>query len=224
MRLNKFVARGSGLSRRQADSCIEQGRVTVNGSIASVGRDVEPTDTVRLDSEIVRLPETTTLLLNKPAGYIVSRSQQGMTPTVYSLLPDYAYHLKPVGRLDKDSRGVLLFTNDGELAHRLTHPRFQKEKVYDVVLDQPLTRTDQQRLEEGVVVDSEYTSYLRLSETGEDTAWYVTVYEGRNRQIRRTFAVLGYDVIDLRRTRLGEYTISGVDEGEYTILSGSSPE
>ncbi len=220
MRINKFIALSSGLSRRAADQAIAQGRVTVNGAAATAGQEVDPTDIVLLDNKPQKTPDTTqTILLNKPVGYVVSREGQGAR-TIYDLLPQQYHSLKPVGRLDKNSSGLLLLTNNGDLANRLTHPSFQKTKLYEVELDKSLNplhyrtiNTEGVQLEDGL-------SRLKLQRLrpGTDTSWLVTMQEGRNRQIRRTFAALGYHVVKLHRTHFGDYVLGpNLPLGHFTL-------
>lgn len=218
MRINKFIATATGLSRRAADSAIEAGSVLINGEKAQPGQTVQPEDEVRLDHRIVNAPgQTQTILLNKPVGYIVSREGQG-NKTVYDLLPPELHHLKPVGRLDKDSSGLLILTNDGQLAQELTHPKYQKTKMYEIELDKPLTAQDKNKIEHGVEVE-DYISRLRLTQAGN--SWLVAMSEGRNRQIRRTFAALGYTVRKLHRTQVGPFNLSQVPTpGSHYRLKG----
>lgn len=218
MRLNRFLAQASGISRRQADQCIREGRVRVDGRSAQLGEQITPRMQITLDGQPVSLPnQTTTIMLHKPTGYIASRRQQGSTPTIYSLLPEELHDLKYIGRLDKDSRGLLLLSNDGELIQQYTHPKHEKNKIYHVTLNRPLDLSDLTALNEGVYLDD---GLSRLETTVlHDNTYEVRIYEGRNRQIRRTFKVLGYEVTDLLRTELGEYSLDDLREGEYRILS-----
>lgn len=229
MRINQFLARASGMSRRQADTVIRQGRVYVNGHIARLGQQVGDTAHVELDGRPVHEEETATLMLNKPAGYIVSRHQQGSTPTIYALLPDHLHHLKPIGRLDKDTRGLLLLTNDGQLIHDVTHPRHTVPKIYYATLTQPLTLADLTRLNEGVYLEDGHSRLETATTDVHDVAqdhtsaiYRITMHEGRNRQIRRTFEALGYEIMDLLRTQLGDYTLSGLEEGTYQEVGPSN--
>lgn len=218
MRINLFVARATGLSRRAADRAVESGRVTVNGRPATLGQTVSAGDNVALEGKRLDLSATDTrltIMLNKPTGYVVSRAGQG-SRTVYDLLPPEYQNLKPVGRLDKDSSGLLLLTNDGELANRFTHPSFQKEKVYEVALDKPLTLEDSARIEQGIKVE-DYVSRLRLKHL-QRNQWQVIMSEGRNRQIRRTFAALGYAVTKLHRTKFGSYSLDSLANGKHKIV------
>lgn len=210
MRINKFVASATGLSRRAADVAISAGRVSVNGQPAHLGDDVAPDDIVALDKlAITPSVKTQTVILNKPVGYVVSRNGQG-SKTIYDLLPAELHSLKPVGRLDKDSSGLLLLTNDGQLANELTHPRHQKRKVYQVELAEPLQPLHHQMINDHGVNLADGLSRLQLERLrqGDDHAWQVTMSEGRNRQIRRTFQSLGYTVIKLHRTHFGNYNLS----------------
>lgn len=215
MRINRYVAQASGLSRRAADKAVTDGRVTVNGQPVNPGAPVEETATVTLDGQPLRLPTTTTILFNKPIGVVCSRNGQG-SRTIYDLLPPELRHLKPVGRLDKDSSGLLLLTNDGILAHQLTHPSFLKAKVYQIQLNNLLSSADQTTLAAGVQLE-DGPSHLQLD--GQGNRWTVTMHEGRNRQIRRTFAALGYTVIALHRTHFASYTLEDLAVGHYRDLS-----
>lgn len=222
MRLNKYLAQATGISRRAADTAIELGDVLVNGEIPSAGHAVTSTDVVRYKGRTLvnaSNPTHITIMLNKPVGYICSRDGQGGR-TIYELLPSKLHGLKPVGRLDKNSSGLLLMTTDGDLAHQLTHPSFAKTKVYKIAINQPLTPEDQSQIQNGVQLD-DGTSKLELtplSQTDQHN-WKVTMTEGRNRQIRRTFDALGYNVVKLHRTHFGPYTLANLKPGEYQELN-----
>ena len=217
MRSNKFIALASGLSRRAADAALADGRVTINGVRATVGATVNDGDTVLLDGQPLFAPQTSTIMLNKPVGYVVSREGQG-SHTIYDLLPVELHNLKPVGRLDKDSSGLLLLTNDGELANQLTHPSYQKHKLYEVTLDKPLQPLHRQMIgERGLNLD-DGVSLLGLDRQhdGNDLEWFVDMHEGRNRQIRRTFEALGYSVTRLHRIQFGNYHLNDLKLSAYT--------
>lgn len=220
MRLNAFIAAGSLLSRRKADDAVAAGRVTVNGQPATPGMQVNAADVVMLDNRRLEpITAPTTILLHKPVGYVVSRNGQG-SPTIYDLLPAPYQQLQPVGRLDKDSSGILLLTNDGQLANELTHPRHQKEKLYLVRLDRPLQTQDRNRIaNEGVRLD-DGISKLALAPQADNTqqTWIVRMHEGRNRQIRRTFNTLGYTVRALHRIQFGEYAIGTLSAGNFKVV------
>lgn len=221
MRINRFVALCSSLSRRNADQAVLDGRVTINGAAALLTSDVSPTDTVYLDHTLLTPPKVTqTILLNKPAGYVVSHNGQG-SKTIYELLPAELAHLNPIGRLDKDSSGLLLLTNDGTLAHELTHPSFQKDKVYEIELDVPLQPLHRQMISDIGIRLEDGLSNLQLERLheGNDHVWRVIMHEGRNRQIRRTFAALGYTVTALHRVRFGSYSLpSDLNPGKFVHI------
>lgn len=220
MRINKFIALATGLSRRASDQAIAEQRVTINGSPAELGSSAMPQDQITLDGQIITLPSgTITILLNKPAGFVVSREGQG-SRTVYDLLPAELHSLKPVGRLDKDSSGLLLLTNDGDLANELTHPSRHKRKEYQVTLDQPLQPLHRQLISERGIELDDGTSKLILERQheGNDHQWLVIMHEGRNRQIRRTFAALGYQVTHLHRTHFGQFELGNLRSGSYIKL------
>lgn len=222
IRLNKFIAQHLAIGRRQADSYIEHGRVTINGQVAALGLQIKPfIDTVFVDGEEVGARQKAAfiyLALNKPVGYVSSRKQQGSNQTIYALLPKEYHHLKPVGRLDKDSSGLLLLTNDGDFAHRMTHPSYQKIKRYEVVLSKPLEPLHRQMISDhGIQLDDGVSKFLieRISEK-DNKSWIVTMTEGRNRQIRRTFAGLGYSLNKLHRIQFGPYGLeASLPGGSY---------
>lgn len=220
MRINRFVALATGMSRRAADSAIQDGRVFVEGKPAEAGAQVDESNSVTLDGKALKAPAVLhTIVLNKPAGYVVSRDGQG-SKTIYDLLPPEVSSLKPVGRLDKDSSGLLVLTNDGALANQLTHPSFYKIKIYEVVLDQPLQPLHRQMISDIGVSLEDGPSKLQLDRItdGDDTKWLVTMHEGRNRQIRRTFASLGYTVIGLHRTHFGDYRLDDLRPGNWRTI------
>ncbi|HSX32650.1 MAG TPA: pseudouridine synthase [Candidatus Saccharimonadales bacterium] len=219
MRINKYIAAASGMSRRTADTAVARGKVLINGIVATAGQDVTELDTVTLNGLPLQAPTTTqTIMLNKPVGYVVSRDGQG-SRTVYDLLPPDFIRLKPVGRLDKNSSGLLLMTNDGQLAQELTHPSRQKTKVYEVTLSKPLTPEDRLHITEtGVLLDDGLSRFaLKPLVDARQLHWAITMHEGRNRQIRRTFETLGYNLKRLHRTHFGPYVLTG-NPGDYKQL------
>jgi 23S rRNA pseudouridine2605 synthase len=219
MRINKFVASGSELSRRAVDVAIADGRVLVNGQPPHAGQEVSDSDTVTLDGCAITPAVKATLMLHKPRGYVVSRDGQG-SRTIYELIPPEYRHLNPIGRLDKDSSGLLLLTSDGELAQELTHPSRQKVKVYEVMLDKPLQPLHRQMISDHGLRLEDGLSKLQLERTkdGDDRDWQVVMHEGRNRQIRRTFAALGYTVQTLHRTQFGPYQLGTLARGEHAQI------
>lgn len=215
MRINKYVALASSLSRRQADAAIAEGRVAINGVAPEVGQTVSDGDVVTLDNRPITPAVKTTIMLNKPVGYVCSRDGQG-SQTIYDLLPPEYQHLNPVGRLDKQSSGLLLLTNDGDLAQELTHPSRQKLKIYEITLDKPLEPLHRQMIaDHGIQLDDGASKFqVERLHDGDDTQWRITMHEGRNRQIRRTFAALGYEVKSLYRTNVGMYTLGSLPSGQ----------
>lgn len=219
-RLNKYLALATGSSRRQADEWIEQGKVSINGTPAVIGARIHPEDTVMLDGVPVVSKDFLYIVFHKPVGYVCSRRKQGESETIYALLPKKYHHLKPVGRLDRNSSGLLLLTNDGDFAHAMTHPTFNKKKIYEVTLDNPLAPLHQQMISDFGVMLEDGKSQFMLERLNEDrTRWRITMHEGRNRQIRRTFAALGYVVITLHRTSFGIYELAQLTPGEFKITS-----
>ena len=222
IRLNKYLALHAALSRRQADELIAEGYVKINGVVAVIGARVQPDDKVEVDGTLL---EPTTqyvyLAFNKPVGYVCSRKQQGDSPTIYDLIPEKYHSLKPVGRLDRDSSGIILLTNDGDFAQRMTHPSYGKTKQYQVSLDRPLEPLHQQMISDFGVDLEDGKSQLTLERQSDDRKkWTISMHEGRNRQIRRTFGALGYTVVALNRTHFGNYSLDDLDSGtvrEVTI-------
>ena len=207
VRLNKFLALQLGISRREADELIEKGRVQLGSSTATLGDRVTLTDIIYVDNKkIDSSQQYIYVLFNKPTGYVCSRRKQGGTPTIYNILPKEYQALKPVGRLDKDSSGLLILTNDGDFAHKMTHPSFKKTKVYEVSLEKPLEPLHQQLISDhGIKLDDGISKFL-VAKINKNT-YQVTMQEGRNRQIRRTFAALGYTVTQLHRVQFGPYLL-----------------
>lgn len=222
-RLNKHLAHATGISRREADALIEQGRVSINGRPAEIGQRVNDADLLSVDGRPVSAAahSYTYLMLNKPTNYVCSRRAQGDSPTIYELL-DQPYHaLKPVGRLDRDSSGLLLLTDDGDFAHRMTHPSFHKNKTYEVTLSADLQPLHRQMISDIGIDLEDGKSELQLERLrdGDDKSWRVIMHEGRNRQIRRTFLALGYTVTRLHRTHFGPYELADLTPGAHTTTS-----
>lgn len=218
VRLNKFLAERLGLSRRQADDAITAGQVKIDGKTAVLGARIDKNSKVCYNGSIIPFSVGYTYVgLNKPAGYVCSRRRQGEYPTIYELLPGKYKNLKTVGRLDRDSSGLILLTNDGDFAFKMTHPSFVKTKIYEVELDRALEPLHQQEIADFGIEIGDGISKLGLERLDEDRRhWRVTMSEGRNRQIRRTFGALGYTVIRLHRTAFGPYQLDGLGEGEFT--------
>ena len=209
-RLNKFLALQLGISRRQADELIEKGRISINDKTAKLGERFKAGDEIKLGEKIISKTreEKKYIILNKPRGYVCSRKKQGENETIYAILPKEFSVLKPVGRLDKDSSGILLLTNDGDFAFQMTHPKFRKVKEYLVSLDTPLQPIHQQMIADFGINLPDGKSQLGLERLDDSRKnWKVIMSEGRNRQIRRTFSAIGYEVEELHRTVFGSYIL-----------------
>lgn len=220
LRLNKFLAERIGISRRQADDLIAGGKIQVNGKNAQLGARIDNTCKVCYNNKIIPF-ETSYIYLamNKPVGYVCSRRQQGDSPTIYSILPKQYQTLKTVGRLDKDSSGIILLTNDGDFAFQMTHPKFVKEKIYEVTLDRALEPLHQQMIADFGIDLLDGKSKLGLEKLDEARkSWRVYMSEGRNRQIRRTFAAVGYQVEKLHRIQFGKYQLNNLPAGKFTEI------
>lgn len=221
LRLNKFLAERLGVSRREADDLIVAGKVLVDNKPAILGTRIDKNNKVCYNNKIVPFDtEFLYLAFNKPVGYVCSRRAQGDAPTLYELLPKEYQKLKTVGRLDKDSSGLILLTNDGDFAFQMTHPKFKKEKIYEVSLSRPLEPLHQQMISDyGVMLDDGPSKFTVIKNEAKSHASYIVVLsEGRNRQIRRTFAALGYQVVSLHRTQFGKYQLSGLEPGKYVTI------
>ena len=225
MRINRYLARAGVASRRGAEKLVEAGRVSVNGEVISrLATTVEPgADVVEVDGERVFLPESfTTIMVNKPVGVVVTMRDPQGRPTVADLVSDVQARVVPVGRLDADSEGLLLMTDDGRLAHRVTHPSFELDKVYEVTARGELSEPDRRRLEDGVILDGRRTSKARVDVASTEhnrTLAVVTIHEGRKRQIRRMFEAVGHPVRELRRVRVGPLELGDLCPGAWRNLT-----
>lgn len=230
-RLQKIIAAAGVASRRTAETLIAQGRVSVNGrTVTEPGTKADPqADDIRVDGRRVKQPSRLRyILLNKPRGYITTRSDPQQRPTVLDLLEkggvrDYVY---PVGRLDYDSEGLLLLTSDGDLAARLTHPRHEVEREYDVQVRGVPDDHDVDRLRRGVVIDGRRTAPAQVKvrkvlekAAGPQALLSLTIHEGRNRQVRKMCDAIGHPVLRLRRVRIGPLTDTRLKPGEFRDLT-----
>ncbi len=222
LRLNKNLALQLGISRREADDLIARGSVSVNGTVATLGARFDQGDDITVNGETIASDTAYVYLaLNKPTGYVCSRRQQDDTPTIYELLPQKYHHLKTVGRLDKDSSGLILLSNDGDFTFNMTHPKFVKTKVYQATLDPELEPLHQQMISDKGIDLEDGSSQLQLERMNDTDrkSWTVTMHEGRNRQIRRTFGALGYTVDSLHRVNFGNYALGDIKPGEFEIVN-----
>lgn len=226
MRLQKFLADAGVGSRRACERLIAQGRVRVNGAPAAIGATVLETDAVELDGAPVRPAQRhVTILFYKPRGVVCTSDDPEGRRTVqdyFAEVPERLYH---VGRLDLNSEGLLLMTNDGALAHRLTHPCFGVEKTYYVVCDGTVTGAELERLANGVELEDGLTAPARIERVRTtqrgDTSFLITIHEGRNRQIRRMAEAVGHKTLRLKRERLGPLTVGDLRPGEWRYLTGA---
>ena len=217
-RLQKFLSRAGVASRRKAETLISEGKVTVNGVTAELGQQVEPEDDVRVSGVRAEVQEHVTYLFYKPIGVLSSVSDDRGRETVIDLLPKVP-GLHPVGRLDLESEGLLLVTNDGALTLQLTHPRYEHEKEYRVWCDAPLSEREMHALRSGVELGDgpakAFTTWL------EPEGCTVVLREGRNREVRRMLAALGFTVTRLLRTRVAHLTLGDLQPGEYRQLTAA---
>lgn len=225
MRLNKFLAAAGVASRRGSEALILSGRVLVNGRPADgLGTVIDPdADTVTVDGRRVEQePSPVYILLNKPAGVLTTVSDPFGRQTVMHLLTGVTSRVFPVGRLDGDTEGLLLLTNDGDLAHAVMHPRFSLEKEYDVLVEGRPSTESLRRLATGVPIDDRMTApatvRVRAQEAG-GTRLSIVLHEGRKRQVRRMCAFIGYPVLALRRVRVGPLTVADVPVGQWRPLT-----
>jgi len=221
MRLNRFLAAAGVASRRKCDELIAAGRITINGSICTdFSAQPSERDHVKVDGKLVRLERTMTIALNKPPGFVSTRSDPHARDTIFDLLPPKFPRLFNIGRLDTQSEGLLLLTNDGDLAQRLIHPRFKIEKEYEVTLDRPWNSEDAQKLSRSIFLDGRRAQIARFHSIGP-TRLRVVLRQGINQQIRRTLYAVGYEVKRLVRIRIGNLRLGDLPRGQWRPLSKS---
>ena len=223
VRLNKYIAAAGICSRREADQLITAGLITVNGkSITELGSKVNPDDEVKYNGELIRTERKVYLLLNKPKDYVTTTDDPKERKTVMLLIRDACKErVYPVGRLDRNTTGVLLFTNDGELAKKMTHPSSNKKKIYHVFLNKAISAGDMNKLAEGVsledgIVQPDAISYAS-SENKREVG--LEIHSGRNRIVRRMFEALGYRVDKLDRVYFGGLTKKNLSRGKWRLLT-----
>ena len=224
IRLNKFIANSGVCSRREADTLIQAGVVTVNGVVVTeLGTKINVLkDDVRFNGERLKGEEKIYIVMNKPKGFVTSASDPHAEKTVMDLLKGCTSRVFPVGRLDKNTTGVLMFTNDGEIAEQLTHPSFNKKKIYQVILDKPLEEDDKEKilveglqLTDGVIKADE----LEYIDAEDHRRLGIEIHSGKNRIVRRIFESLGYTVKALDRVYFAGLTKKGLKKGEWRYLS-----
>ena len=224
MRINKFLAEKGIASRRHADEMIAAGRVKINGEIATLGANVEETDVVLVDEQPLSRDEKVEkyYIMNKPKGVVCTVSDDRGRKTVMDYLPENVGRIFPVGRLDYDTEGLLLLTNDGDLAFRLTHPTNEVPKTYMARIAGTMTEKDLNRIRSGIELDGVMTKKCKahIVETNKAyTKVHITITEGRNRHVRRMFEAIGRTVEFLKRVSIGKLKLTGLDRGEMRPLT-----
>lgn len=219
MRLNRFLAAAGLGSRRHCDELIAAGRVTINGRVCT-DFSAQPTerDHVKVDGKMVHGERRLDLMLHKPAGFVSTRSDPNARDTIFDLLPPHLPRLFNIGRLDAQTEGLLLLTNDGDLAQRLTHPRYKIEKEYEVTLDHPWDPALAPKLLRGIMLDGQRARIDKLHPI-KPTRVRVVLRQGINRQIRRMFYEVGYEVKNLVRVRIGRLRLGDLPRGHWRPLS-----
>ncbi len=224
VRLNKYIANSGVCSRREADDLIQAGAVTVNGEVVTeLGTKVNViNDDIRFNGEPLKGEQKVYIVMNKPKGFVTSASDPHAERTVMDLLKACKYRVFPVGRLDKNTTGVLMFTNDGELAEKLTHPSYNKKKIYQIILDKPLDEEDKEKiLNEGLelndgVIKADELEYI---DAEDHRRLGIEIHSGKNRIVRRIFESLGYTVKALDRVYFAGLTKKGLKKGEWRYLT-----
>lgn len=225
MRLQKYMAEAGIASRRNCEELIQAGRVKVNGQVAILGACVEPLqDLVEVDGEpLGKSQQKVTVILNKPRGVMCTAQDPQGRPTVGDYVKDLPVRVYNAGRLDYDSEGLLVMTNDGELAYKLTHPRFCMDKTYAAICDGLLTKAQIAALEQGVRLEDGPTHPAKVREVFKlrngNTAFNITIHEGRNRQVRRMLEAVGHETLALKRVALGPLRLGDLPSGTYRSLT-----
>lgn len=223
-RLQKVMAHAGVASRRKSEEIIAEGRVKVNGEIVTeMGFKVDPKkDEIEVDGEVIAKEKKVYLLLHKPEGYITTVSDPKERQTVMDLIPDLKQRVYPAGRLDYDSSGLLILTNDGDLCYKLTHPKKEVDKRYWVRAKGTIFAEDFNKFEEGMVIDGRKTAPAKIANINyldNYTEFEITIHEGRNRQVRRMCRIAGFSVVKLKRTAFAFLSLDGLAEGEYRYLN-----
>ena len=223
VRLNKFIANSGVCSRREADTLIQSGVVTVNGEVVTeLGTKVNVlTDDIRFNGQRLKGEEKVYIVMNKPKGYVTTASDPHAEKTVMDLLKGCPTRVFPVGRLDKNTTGVLMFTNDGEMAEHLTHPSYNKKKIYQVVLDAPLSEEDQQKILQGIELSDGLIAAdeLEFIDAHDHRQLGIEIHSGKNRIVRRIFESLGYEVRALDRVYFAGLTKKGLKKSDWRYLT-----
>jgi 23S rRNA pseudouridine2605 synthase len=219
VRLNRFLAAAGLGSRRHCDELIAAGRVRINGKVCT-NFSAQPgaRDNVKVDNKLVHTAPARTIMLNKPAGFVSTRKDLHARDTVFDLIPEKLSHLFTIGRLDAQTQGLLLLTNDGELAQQLSHPRFKVDKEYEVTLDRPWDPAVAPKLERGILLDGQRAKIAQIRSLSS-TRLRIILRQGINRQIRRMFETVGYRVKRLLRVRVGNLRLGDLPRGHWRALT-----
>ncbi len=227
MRLQKYLADAQVASRRKAEEMILEGRVSVNGEvITQLGTKVEDGDRVEVDGkEVHPADKLVYIMLHKPEGYVTTAKEQFGRPAVLDLV-DCGYRVYPVGRLDYDTSGLLLLTNDGELTYRLTHPKHNVNKTYIAMVEGVPTEDEMKKFSSGLVIDDYKTAPAKISiiKKGKYTALKIIIHEGKNRQVRKMCAAIGHEVKYLKRVSTGKLDLGTLEKGKYRYLTEDEVE
>ena len=223
VRLQKFIADSGIASRRKAEELIKEKRVKVNGSIVTtMGVKVCPDDNIEVDDKTINIEKTERyLMLNKPSGYITSAKDQFKRPTVYDFLKDIKERVFPVGRLDYNTCGLLLLTNDGDFSYKITHPKNKIKKVYIAKLSGKPDKKEIEKFKTGIEIEGRMTSpagFEIISADKKTSTVKITIHEGRNRQVRKMCDAIGHKVIELKRIEIGEIKLGNLEEGKWREL------
>jgi 23S rRNA pseudouridine2605 synthase len=221
-RLNKYIASSGFCSRRKADEYIELGKVQVNGKIVTeLGYTLNSKDKVTIANQLIKPAVLTYIRYYKPAGYITTMDDEKGRKTIYDILPEEVQNLKPVGRLDKDSSGLLIMTNDGDLINNLAHPSIKVPKIYRVCAQGKLNLNDLVLMEKGIEIEKGQIAYAlaRIVEfENKNTVLEMVLHQGLNRQIRKMLDVLGHPVISLKRLSMGPVDLQGLKKGQFKYI------
>jgi len=228
VRLNKFIASCGFCSRRKADEFIEAGKVRVNGEVVTeLGFSVSKKDRVMVQNQIIKPQQLTYIRYYKPAGYITTMDDEKGRKTIYDILPEEVQNLKPIGRLDKDSTGLLILTNDGDLINDFAHPSVHVPKVYRVVATGKLNLNDLVLMEKGIEIEKDQIAYAlaRIVDfEGKNTVLEMVLHQGLNRQIRKMLEILGHPVISLKRLSMGPVDLQGLKKGQFKYIKPKQVE
>ncbi len=228
VRLNKYIASTGFCSRRKADEYITEGKVKVNGEvIKELGFLINPKSKVMINDSVIEPQKLTYIRYYKPAGYITTMEDENGRKTIYDILPEEVQNLKPVGRLDKDSTGLLILTNDGDFIQSLSHPSVKVPKVYRVCAQGKLNLNELELMQKGIEIEKGQIAYAYaqiIEFEGKNTVLNITLYQGLNRQIRKMLDILGHSVISLKRISMGPVDLSGLKKGQFKYLKPKQVE